>query len=62
MFYLTVRPSAGRGLSLEDASGGSLCCLIHCKAFDDSRVKTRKCILRKFLWFTEFKGLRWVEG
>ena len=51
---LIVRPSEGRGLRLEDISRGkkmyfaaSLCCLLNCKAFGGSRVKTRKCSSRQ---------------
>ena len=49
--YLIVRPSVGRGLRLENVSRGKkmyfeqTCnCLINCKAFGGSRVKTRRCI------------------
>ena len=52
--YLIVRPSVGRGLRLEDVSRdkkmyvrANLCCLLNCKAFDGSRVKTRRCISRQ---------------
>ena len=52
--YLIVRPSMGRGLRLEDVSRGkmmyfeqNLCCLLNCKAFGGSRVKTRRCISRQ---------------
>ena len=52
--YLIVRPSVGRGLRLEDVSRvkkmyfvASLCCLLNCKAFGGSRVKTRRCISRQ---------------
>ena len=52
--YLIVRPSVGRGLRLEDVSRGnkmyfvaSLCCLLNCKAFGGSRVKTRRYISRQ---------------
>ena len=31
--YLSVRLAVGRGLRLEDVSGGNLCCLLNCKAF-----------------------------
>ena len=44
----------GRRLRLEDVSRGkkmyfeqTLCCLLNCKAFGGSRVKTRKCISRQ---------------
>ena len=44
----------GRGLRPEDVSRGkkvcfvaNLCCLLNCKAFGGSRVKTRRCISRQ---------------
>ena len=51
--YLIVRPSVGRGLRLENISPcksvlrANLCCLLICKAFGGSRVKTRRCISRQ---------------
>ena len=52
--YLIVRPSVGRGLKLEDVSRGkkmyfvaNSCCLLNCKVFGGSRVKTRRCISRR---------------
>ena len=51
--YLIVRPSVGRGLRLEDVSRGKkmyfeqTCCLLNCKAFGGSRLKTRRCISRQ---------------
>ena len=52
--YLIVRPSVGRGLRLEDESRGkkmyfeqTCVCLLNCKAFGGSRVKTRRCISRQ---------------
>ena len=44
----------GRGLRLENVSRGkkmyfaaSLCCLLNCKAFGGSRVKTRRCVSKQ---------------
>ena len=52
--YLIVSPSVGRGLRLEDVSRGkkialcaNLCCLLNCKDFGGSRVKTRRCISKQ---------------
>ena len=52
--YLIASPSVGRGLRLEDISRGrkinfeqNLCCLLNCKAFGGSRVKTRRCSSRQ---------------
>ena len=52
--YLIVRPSVGRGLRLENVSRGkkmyfeqTCVCLINCKAFGGSTVKTRRCISRQ---------------
>ena len=46
--------AVGRGLKLEDVSRGKkmyfeqhLCCLLDCKAFGGSRVKTRRRISRQ---------------
>ena len=50
--YVIVSPSVGRGLRLEDVSGGNLCCLLPCNAFGGPRAKTRRCILRKLVFFT----------
>ena len=47
VFSLIVRPLVGRGLRLEDVSRGkkmyfeqNLCCLLNCKAFGGSTVRT----------------------
>ena len=51
--YLIVRPSVGRGedskmyLEARRCMLSNLCCLLHCKAFGGSRVKTRRCISRQ---------------
>ena len=52
--YSILRPSVGRELRLADVSRGkkmhvesNLCCLLSCKAFGGSRVKTRRCISRQ---------------
>ena len=51
---LSLRPSVGRGLRLEDVSRGKKMyfektCVVslNCKAFGGSRVKTRRCISRQ---------------
>ena len=49
--YLIVRRVVGRGLRLEDVSWGNFC-LPTSKAFGGSRVKTRRCLLRKLVLFT----------
>ena len=52
--YLVVRPSVGRGLRLEDVSRGKkmhfvqTCgCLLNCKDFGGSWVKTQRFISRQ---------------
>ena len=50
--YLLLRPSVGRGLRLDDVSCRNFCCLRNGKAFGGSRVKTRRCLLRKLVLFT----------
>ena len=54
LFYLTVRPSVGRGLRLEDVSPSKKMyfdqtCVgyVKCKAFGGSRVKARSYISRQ---------------
>ena len=66
---LLVSPSVGRGLRLEDVTfEKNLCCLLNCKAFGGSRVKTRRCISRpRKCILGNFEGLLsckalWVEG
>ena len=50
--HLIVRLSVGRGVRLEDESRGNLRCLLNCKAFGGSKVKTRRYILSKPVLFT----------